>query len=1154
MKTQYDPPPLPPRGRGWGRGLTYTFFLLLLPLELHAQQTYTVFDVEREVMADGSRGPYRIGDRPIVAQSERIRVGGRVTIRDEDYRIDYRAAEVTFEREVPRGTIIHAAYRCAPDLLKPVYRHRIPVATDSLSYPGDESPRYAPLTSPGDESPRYLASDSTDLTVGGSKTFGVGFGSDRDATLTQSLRLNLSGRLGGGVEVLGVLSDRNLPIQPDGSTRTLSELDQVLLRIRSPSLSAGLGDLDVSLTETEFSRYERRIQGVTGEVVLPSGSATVFGASTRGAYLTRQVAGIEGNQGPYVIGGSGGRILAGSERVFPDGERLTRGLSEDYVIDYDAGMIAFTPRRPISAESRIVVEAQGADGFYGRRIAGGRGRVRLWDSRVSVGATMIRESDVRDRPATTPLPATRPAPAEGEDSPRAAPTRHQVMGFDVAAEPLRGLSVNGEFAVSDLDRDLLSKEGDRLSRGIAFRTGLELRPVPVGLLGRGAGTFGLSAKARSVSGRFSPVGRTRGVEEHRRWGARPDLPAERSGEVEGVYRLTEASGVRLSYGRGRWGEDAGVRRSLSLFSAQPGLPRLTYDAEAVRQRSGGGGGLARHRAALEQTAFGLRPFFQFISERVEGSAARNLTGGGGTNDLSAAEYLEARPAGALSPPDWRYREVAGGLGAAQGGRVAWSSEWTRRRTARRAGGVWADSAAVSAQRLRLSVSRWRALSLDGDYTHRSRRTYGASPVVSSDHLTEGRLLYASRDGAVSQEMFYRLSSARLEQRRRTFVEVGRGRGGYTWADLNGDGRRDEEEYLADPDGDHTLYVERTGLGEPVRDATFSARLTVDLGRLKSVKREATSPSPQPRKKALGTPSLSQGEREGGRWVATSWERQVGWRGWVRSRDTRYEIRDTVFSSTSSAVKRLFSALSLETSLDADRRALRGERGGGTGVTPWALGRFAAGAGVASGRRSLQQDAYVFRYGRRLSVRTRYRRDDSISRDYSSGDLRRSTERSLRIRARLRPDLDAEMEALHRERSAAGSGPGYDLRSGEVQGRAHWRAGDLLATLTLSAGQDRDRLSATASRFFSVAPEVVRSFRGMGRLRAAGEWTRTSTPGDLPLYLALTQGRRPGDTLRWEVGADAQVGRAVTASCAYTGRRLPGLPVIHLGQAEVQASF
>ncbi len=1114
------------------------------PLLLHAQQTFTAFDAEGEVMADGSRGPYRIGDRRIVAQSERIRVGGRDMVRDVDYRIDYRTAEVTFEQGVPRGTIIQAVYRYIPNLLKPVYRHHVPAGTDSLPYPGDESwpgdksPDYG-FIPPGDKFPTTkrspevafptlgdASSDSTDLTVGGSKTFGVGFGSDRDATLTQSLRLNLSGKLGGGVEVLGILSDRNLPIQPDGSTRTLSELDQVLLRIRSPNLSAGLGDMDVSLTETEFGRYERRIQGVTGEVVLPSGGVTVFGASARGAYFTHQVPAAEGDQGPYVIDEGGGRVLAGSERVFLDGERLVRGLSEDYVIDYDAGTITFTPRRPITAESRIVVEAQGADGVFGRRIAGGRGRATLWDSRVSVGATMVRESDVRGRPAETPfLSATRPAPAEASegDSIGVSPMRHQVMGFDVAAEPLRNLSVSGEFAMSDLDGDLLSKGEERFSRGIAFRTGLELRPVA--LRGRRAGTFGLSLRARSVSGRFRPMGRTQGVEEYRRWGVGSDANGARSGEVEGVYRLTEASGARLSYGRGRWGADASARRSLSLFSAQPGLPRFLYDVEVVGQRPGAGPGgrLARHRAALEQTVHGLRPFFRFASERAEGQVARNLAAGQAERLDGQEERLEAIPAS-----DWRYRELAGGLGSAQGDRrgVTWSSEWTHRRTARRDGGVWADSAEVLAQRLRLSVPRWRSLSLEGDYTHRSRRTPGASS--SSDHLAEGRLFYTSREGAVSQEVFYRLSSTRLEQRRRTFVEVGRGHGGFTWVDLNADGHREDDEYLPDPDGDYALYIERAGVGEPVRDATFSARLTMDLGRLKSEKREA---------RKTREASLVKGEAWGG-----------------AERDTRYEIRDTSFSSPSSAVKAFFSALSFETSLDADRRVLRGEGmgQGEMGVTPWALGRFSAGADMTSGRRSLQQDVYIFRYGRRLSVRARYRRDDSLSREYTSGDLRRSVERSLRVRARLRSDLDAEVEAFNRDRRAEGAGPGYDLRSGEVQGRAHWRAGDLRTTLTLSAGQDRDR--ATISRFFSAAPEFVRSFRGMGRLRVAGEWTRTSAPADLPLYLALAQGRRPGDTLRWEVGGDVQMGRVVTASCTYTGRRAPGLPIIHLGQAEVQASF
>jgi hypothetical protein len=354
--------------------------------------------------------------------------------------------------------------------------------------------------------------------------------------------------------------------------------------------------------------------------------------------------------------------------------------------------------------------------------------------------------------------------------------------------------------------------------------------------------------------------------------------------------------------------------------------------------------------------------------------------------------------------------------------------------------------------------------------------------------------------------------------------------------MNGDGRREDDEYLPDPDGDYILYVERTGAGAPVRDATFSARLTVDLGRLKSVRREANRSSKFEVRSSNENPHFA---------LRTSPFA-------LRRSD---EIRDTSFVSTSSTVKKFFSALSFETSLDADRRVLRGEgMRVGTGVTPWALGRFSAGADVAAGRRSLQQDIYVFRYGRRLSARARYRRDDALSREYVSGDLRGAVERSLRVRTRLRSDLDAEVEVFDRDRHATGAGPGYDLRSGEIQGRAHWRAGDLRASLTLSAGQDRDRPSATVSRFFSTAPEFIRSFRGMGRLRIAGEWTRTSAPADLPLYLALTQGRRPGETLRWEVGGDVQVGRVVTASCSYTGRRLPGLPIIHLGQAEVQASF
>ena len=152
-------------------------------------------------------------------------------------------------------------------------------------------------------------------------------GTDQDLALESALSLQIDGRVGKNIDVVAVLSDQSTPIQPEGTTESLSELEKVYVSIRSPHLATTLGDYTVNLPGGQYDSYSRKLTGVFGEGNFSPISAFAGGAVSKGEYTTNSFNGQESNQGPYTLHGKNGEIgiviLAGTETVWLDGEKNT---------------------------------------------------------------------------------------------------------------------------------------------------------------------------------------------------------------------------------------------------------------------------------------------------------------------------------------------------------------------------------------------------------------------------------------------------------------------------------------------------------------------------------------------------------------------------------------------------------------------------------------------------------------------------------------------------------------------------------------------------------------------------------------------------------------------------------------------------------------
>ena len=296
--------------------------------------------------------------------------------------------------------------------------------------------------------------EGTDLEKSGSLFRGITIGSNQDLTVNSGFRLQLNGKLSSDFEINAALTDESSPIQPEGNTEKLQELDNVFIEIKNKNFTGTIGDINVDIINTEFMNFKRKIQGAKGYSDYGPGNIFLSGAVQRGKFNTNSFNGQDNNQGPYILVGRDNEInilvLSGSEKVFLDGILLTRGEQADYIIDYGVGTITFTNNRLITSVSRIIVDFEYTDRKYSRSILSGANQIRFLNNKLNIGVSYVNENDNEDKTIDFTLSEEdKQILAEaGDDKFKAVKSGVQYVGSDTTTGLGLGLYVKSDTLIN----------------------------------------------------------------------------------------------------------------------------------------------------------------------------------------------------------------------------------------------------------------------------------------------------------------------------------------------------------------------------------------------------------------------------------------------------------------------------------------------------------------------------------------------------------------------------------------------------------------------------------------------------------------------------------------------------------------------------------
>ena len=411
---------------------------------------------------------------PILPNSERLtEAGGKVLVRGVDYQVDPYLGKVTLTQsdtplESSRSYRLTITYRTLPFAIKRVYKRDLYGVGGDGQQDGDQPSAVSRQQGDFLAESRQPTADNQ-LEVSGSQTFGISVGSGRDITPNQELRVNVEGKASDNISVLAMLSDQDLPIQPEGTTENIQDIDQKLIRITHPNMRGTLGDFEGSLGPSEFIFFPRALEGVQVEGdfkwvdfhLIPS-------AIPKGQSTSLVLRGEEGRSeyrltvdGQYVI------VKAGSEIVWLNGERMRRGENNDYVIrEYGDPIVEFNSRHLITSNDviRIDFEYIPEERAYQQNLYGLSSGFTLPGEWLSFGASYAVETDLNQPEqalitfAEADLAALRQnrLDPDSDGSPLIAPQKHSVWGLESRLNLTEHAYVEGEIAYSAVDENTYS--------------------------------------------------------------------------------------------------------------------------------------------------------------------------------------------------------------------------------------------------------------------------------------------------------------------------------------------------------------------------------------------------------------------------------------------------------------------------------------------------------------------------------------------------------------------------------------------------------------------------------------------------------------------------------------------------------------------------